>query len=240
MLGRPIISRDMLTAHRVGVTGQSDIIWAPLYDFQAFPSAGSSALSFFTAGIGSGTSSAPKAGAVAKTRFDTNLNNPGQLTKGNEFYMVGSETLFFPGVNNDTTTPFGINPGRGSVALANVGQFINDMWQVGNTGLKTLQIGTDRTYIQDGPLSMFPPVSRLALQAALSTTNDSDSTAASVVEEVSYASWGGEPYSIVPIYLESNQSFTLGITFAATIALPSTQIARIGERLRGYLIRQAT
>jgi hypothetical protein len=240
MLGRPILSRDQLAAHRVGVAGQNDVIWAPLYDFQAYPSAGSLSLTFFSTPIGQGTTSAPNGGTGAKTRADTNLTVQGQLTKGNEFYATGLETLFYPGVNNSTSTPFGINPGRGSVALANVGQFVNDIWQVGNSGLVTLQVGTDRNYVQDGPLMMFPPVTRLALAAAISNTFDSDSTATAVVEEISYAVWSGEPYTLVPLYIESNQSFTLQITWPAVIATNSQQIGRIGERLRGYLIRQAT
>lgn len=240
MMGRPVLNRDQLLQHRVGVPGQSDVIWAPLYDFQAYPSAGSLNLTFFTAPIGNGTSSAPNVGVSAKTRFDTNLTVQGQLTKGNEFYATGAEVLFYPGVNASTATPFGILPGRGSVALANVGQFVNDMWEVGNSGLFTFTVGTDRPYIQDGPLMMFPPVTRLALQAAVGVTNDCDSATASVVEEISYAVWSGEPYSLVPLYIESNQSFTGAMTWPALIATPSTQIARIGVRVRGYLVRQAT
>lgn len=240
MLGRPILSRDQLAAHKVGVAGQSDVIWSPIYDFQSYPSAGSLALTFYTSPIGSGTTSAPNGGTGAKTRFDTNLTVNSQLTKGNEFYMTGIECLFFPGVNNSTSTPFGVLPGRGSVALANVGQFVNDLWEVGNSGLITFTVGTDRSYVQDGPLMMFPPVTRLALAAAVSNTFDSDSTATAVVEEISYAVWSGEPYTLVPLYIESNQSFTAQITWPAVIATPSTQIGRIGLRSRGYLIRQAT
>lgn len=241
MLGRPILDRTALTAHRVGVPGQSDVIWAPLYDFQAYPSAGTLNLTFFTAPQGNGTSSAPAVGAnVAKSIYDTNLTVQGQLTKGNEFYMTGIEVLFYPGVNSSTSAPFGILPGRGSVALANVGQFVNDIWEIGNSGVLTYKVGTDRPYVQDGPLMMFPPVTRLALQAAVATTNDCDSTATSVVEEIAYAVWSGEPYTLVPLYIESNQSFSAAIGWPALIPTPSTQIARIGVRKRGYLIRQAT
>jgi hypothetical protein len=239
MLGRPVLDRNQLLQHRVGVQGQSDVIWGPIYDFQAYPSAGSLALTFFTSPVGQGTTSAPAAGTGAKTEFDTNLSVASQLTKGNEFYMTGVEVLFYPGVNN-STTPFGINPGRGSVALASVGQFVNDIWQVGNSGRLVYKVGTDRVYVNDGPLSMFPPCQRLAVASALAATLDSDSTATSVVEEVSYAQWSGEPYHIVPIYLESNQSFSAQLLWPALIPTNSTQIARIGIRKRGYLIRQAT
>lgn len=240
MIGRPILQRDALLNHRVGVPGQSDVIWQPLYDFQAYPSAGSLNLSFYTAPIGNGTSSSPYAGATAKTRHDTNLTVQGQLTKGNEFYMTGIEVLFYPGVNNATDTPFDVFPGRGSVALASVGQFVNDVWAIGNTGLLTFVVGTDRPYVQDGPLMMFPPTTRLALAAAVATTNDCDSSATSVVEEIAYAVWSGEPYTLVPLYIESNQSFGATLTWPALVPTPSTTIGRVGVRARGYLIRQAT
>jgi hypothetical protein len=240
--GRPILSPDYLLAHRVGVPGQKDVIWAPLYDFLAFPSAGfaGNLATFFSNQQGQGTSSAPGVGTnVPKTQWDTNLAAPNQLTLGNEFYAIGSETLFYPGVNNVTNTPFGILPGRGGVAPTNTGLFVNDVWEVGQQGFKALKVGTDRYYIQDGPLSMFPPVTRMAVSAALSEIGPS-STSTGVGNEISYAVWSGEPYTIVPVYVQTNQLFTVTITFPTAIALPSGQIGRLGERLRGYLIRQAT
>src|SRR6267142_5437669 len=100
--GRPILSPDYLLAHRVGVPGQKDVIWAPLYDFAAFPSGGfpGNQVAFFANQQGQGISSAPGVGtANPKTQFDTNVQAPNQLTLGNEFYIIGSETLFYPGVS---------------------------------------------------------------------------------------------------------------------------------------------
>jgi len=234
-MGRPVLTPDYIQSHTVGVAGQKDVIWQPLYDAQAYPSAGQAVFTFFAVPQGQGTSSAPGAGAVAKTAWDTNIVNNNQLPLGQEFYAIGSETLFFPGVNNSTSTTasFGIEPGlSGSV----VGQFINDVYNVGNGGLKVLTVGTDRKYINDGPLNLFPPATRLAGLAAVATGNTTLTDTAQVV----YAVWSGEPYTLVPIYIQSTQQFTLQITFAAAIPTVSTQIARIIERLRGYLIRQAT
>jgi hypothetical protein len=240
--GRPILSPDYLLAHRVGIPGQKDVIWNPLYDFAAFPSGGfaGNQVAFFANQQGQGTSSAPGVGTnVPKTQFDTNLQAPNQLTLGNEFYAIGSETLWYPGVNNATNTPFGILPGRGNVAPTNTGQFLNDVWEVGNQGFKALKVGTDRYYIQDGPLQLFPPTTRLAVAAAVAEIGPS-STSTGVGNEIVYAAWSGEPYTVVPIYIQTNQLFTVFYFFPTGIALPSGQIGRIGERLRGYLIRQAT
>jgi hypothetical protein len=235
-MGRPILTTQYIQSHTVGVQGAQDVIWGPLYDSLAYPSAGIAQLSFFTQPQGQGVSSAPGAGAVAKTIFDTNMITNNQLSLGNEFYAIGSETLFFPGVNNATSTTgaFALEPG-GSVAVANSGQFWNDIYNVGNGGIKVLTVGTDRAYIKDGPLNMFPPATRLAGVAALAS-GDTAVTAA----QISYAVWSGEPYTLVPIYIQSTQQFTLQITFAALIPTPSGTIARIIERIRGYLIRQAT
>lgn len=235
--GRPILTPDYLSSHTVGVAGQQDVIWNPLYDAISYPSAGQLLFSFFSNPIGQGTSSAPGAGAVAKSIYDTNLAIGNQLTSGNEFYMIGSESLFYPGVSN-AALPLTLLPGKPTtVTTTGVGQFVNDVWSVGNGGVKVLTVGTDRKYIQDGPLMMFPPVSRLAVATAVAGQGSSTTGTGF---EVSYACWSGAPYSIVPIYIQSNQNFTMVVSFAALIPTPSTQIGRLWDRMDGYLIRQAT
>lgn len=235
-MGRPILTPDYIASHTVGVPGQKDVIWGPLYDAQAYPSAGQAQFTFFALPIGQGTSSAPGAGAVAKTIFDTNIVNNNQLPLGQEFYAIGSETLFFPGVNNSTSTTasFGIEPTTGQGTALN--NFINDIYNVGNGGQKVLTVGTDRKYINDGPLNLFPPATRLAGFTAIAGTGSTATTSA----QTQYAVWSGEPYTLVPIYIQSTQQFTLQVTFVAAIPTVSAQIARLIERLRGYLIRQAT
>lgn len=231
--GRPVLTPDYLNTHRVGVPGTKDVIWNPLYDFLSYPSAGGQLFTFYANPQGQGVSSTPGAGAVAKQATDTNLTIGNQLTLGNEFYMIGSESLFYPGVSN-AALPLTVLPGRANVPTT-VGVFVNDVWSVGNGGVKKMTIGTDRVYINDGPLMMFPPSTRLALQAALS--GNAITTAG---QEIAYAAWSGEPYSIVPIYIQSNQQFTMTVTYPVIIPTPSTQIGRLGDRMRGYLIRQAT
>lgn len=236
--GRPILAPSYLQSHTVGVAGQQDVIWDPLYDSIAYPSAGSLSFSFYSNPIGQGTSSTPGAGAVAKTIYDTNLTIGNQLTSGNEFYMIGSENLFFPGVNNSVTptTAFACEPGRSNVATT-VGIFVNDIYNVGNGGNKVMTVGTDRAYVTDGPLNMFPPATRLAVAAAVA--GQGSSTTGTGLE-VSYAAWSGEIYTTVPIYIQSNQNWTMVVSFAALIPTPSGTIGRLMDRMRGYLIRQAT
>jgi len=236
--GRPVLTQSDLQSHQVGTGGQ-DIIWAPLYDSNAWPSAGigSGGLLFFSAQKGQGTSSAPGAGAVPKTIFDTNLTLGGQLGMGNDFYVIGVEMPVYPGVTNSTSTPFGLYPGIGSQASANTGFFVNDLWNILCQGFVTFAVGTDRNFVQDGPLMNFPPTVGLDIAAALAQIGP---TTTSLGNAIVYGRANGEPYTIVPVYLQATQQFTFTLTTAATIALPSSIAARIQARLRGYLIRQVT
>jgi hypothetical protein len=235
--GRPILTPGYLQAHRVGIPNAKDVIWAPLYDFNAYPSTGPAGnqLSFFAQQQGQGSSSAPGVGAgVPKGVFDTNMQAPNVLFLGNEFYCIGSETLFFPGVTTSTTTPFGIEIGRTN-ATTTIGEFVNDVWAMGLQGFKQLKVGTDRYYIQDGPLSLFPPCTKMHIAAAVAGYSNTNTGG-----EIAYGAWGGEAYTIVPVYIQTTQVFTVTYLWPTVLALPSGVGARIGERLRGYLIRQAT
>lgn len=224
-LGRPILTTDELNSHRATVGNLQDVIYAPLFDSVAYPSAGTLNLTFFTSPIGQGTTTAPGA-TGSKTLADTNMYAAGQLTKGNEFFMTGQEFLFFPGTN----------PGQGTGTQSStvVGTFVNDTYVVGKAGVVTLQVGSNRQYIQDGPLMNFPPSARLAIASALALTT---TAATNSVSEVSYATWAGEPYAITPIYIEATQGFQEFIMFPALVTVTAT--ARLYSRLRGYLIRNA-
>jgi hypothetical protein len=222
MLGRPIITSDQLQNH-VTQLSQQDIIWAPLYDSSNYiGTAGQTQLTFFTTPQGQGSTTAPSATGT-KTIQDTNLVAAGQLTKGNAFYMTGQELLFFPGENPET--------GPGTTVLNN---FLNDTYVFSKNGVLTLTVGSNRIYLQDGPLGQFPPATRLAMSAAVAGLASTNSMA-----EISYAVLSGEVYTIVPIYIEATLGFQEVLTWAAAQALPSANNARIFSRLRGYLNRNA-
>lgn len=224
-MGRPIVTAEALSNHRARLPGVNDVIWAPLYDFQTYVgTTGHTQLSFFVAPIGQGTTSAQGATGT-KTIADTNMNASGQLTKGNEFYTTGIEVMFFPG----------IQPGGGAVAGVDVGEFVDDTYLISRTGILTFKVGSDRIYTQDSPLGQFPPVTRLACCAAVAGAPTTTGTAM----EISYAVLSGEPYTLTPIYIEANQGFQVILSWPAAVPLTSTTDARIGVRLRGYLIRNA-
>lgn len=222
-MGRPIVTKDDLNQHRAALGNLQDVIYAPLFDSVGYPAAGSLQVTFFTSPIGQGTTTAPGA-AGTKTLADTNLYSAGQLTKGNEFYMTGQEFMFYPG----------LDAARSPVAFANAGDYLNDTMDVGKSGVVTLQVGSNRQYIQDGPLMLFPPNARLAVAAAYGYSNTAGTN---TMAETNYAVWAGEPYEITPIYIEANQGFQEFVQWPALVTVSAT--ARLWSRMRGYLVRNA-
>jgi hypothetical protein len=221
MNGRPILTTTQLQNHLTQVGAISDVIWAPLYDSNSYPSAGTLQLNFFALPIGQGTTSAPGATGT-KTLADTNMTAAGQLTMGNDFYMTGQEVLFFPGENPGT---------QGTTA----GFFLNDTWVFSKSGVLTLAIGSNRNYIQDGPLGQFPPITRLAVASAIAGSGAATTT----INESTYAVLAGTPYSITPVYITATLGFQETMTWPALVATISPNAARVFSRLDGYLIRNA-
>lgn len=221
-LGRPILTTDELNAHVAALGSTQDVIYAPLYDAAAYAAAGQTQLVFFTAPIGQGTTSAPGASGT-KTNSDTNLQSAGQLTLGNDFFMTGQEFLFFSGALPEQV---------GNANLIN-GQ-VNDNYLVGKSGNVVLTVGSNRQYIQDGPLMLFPPCGRLAVAAAV---GGNATAGTQTLMNVAYATFSGEPYSITPIYIQATQGFQESINWPAAVAVSAT--GRIFSRMDGYLIRNA-
>jgi hypothetical protein len=224
MVGLQRLSRGDLASHRVTVPGTQDEIYSPLYDSVTYAAVGQTQLTFFALPIGQGTTSAPGA-AGTKTEADTNLTNAGLLPKGNRFYCTGIEFQFYPGSN----------PGRGAAADNTVGFNWNDMYAVAKSGWVRFRI-QNRDYLLDGPLINFPPVTRLSGMAAITRTL---TAGASTLDQVDYCSLAGMPYNIVPVFIESNQAFTVQVNWPAAVALPSAVAGRLFCRLRGRMIRDA-
>ena len=222
--GLPRITAADLAAHATTVAGKSDEIYAPLYDSIVYPAAGSNQLTFFALPIGQGATSAPNA-AGAKTEADTNLTNASLLPAGNRFYATGIEFHFFPG----------LNPGAGAAADALTGQFWNDVFAFLTAGWVRFRI-QNRDYIIDGPVINFPPSTRLAGIASVTSTL---TAGAATMDQIEYAAAAGVPYHIVPTYITSNQAFTVQLNYPALVPTPSTKAARVFCRLRGRLIRDA-
>ncbi len=225
MQGRQILTQAQLQQHITQLQTQ-DIIWAPLFDATYVGTTGHLQLTFFLSPIGQGTTSAPGA-TGPKTIADTNMTASGQLTQGNDFFMVGQELLFYPGVL----------PGIGLEGAAAGGGFVNDTYTFSKAGTLTLSIGSNRQYIQDGPLGMFPALTRLAGWSALA--GGEPGTGTQNLSEVSYAAMGGAPYNITPVYITATLGFNETLSWPAKVTLPSAVNAVVYSRMDGWLIRNA-
>jgi len=201
--------------------GQEEVVWNPLYDYQAYAAAGQTKLTFFANPIGQGTTTAPGASG-AKNEADTNMEAAGQLPSPQRFFCIGIETLFWPG-----------SAVNASGAITTNGLNWQDVWTVSKSGFIRLKIGS-KTYVTDGPLGVFPAGTRLAGAAAVT---DATTAGAALHSQIDYAVMAGPAYEITPFWIPSNQNFSLTMQWPAAVALPSTVAGRIGVRMLGYLYR---
>lgn len=218
-VGMPNVTGAGLAAHRVTVPGVQDAVYYPLYDSISYGTAGILQANFFSTPIGQGTTSAPGA-TGAKTEADTNMTNAGLLPAGNRFYCTGIEFQIFPGA-----------PVGETGAIAATGAFWNDLYALAKSGWVRFRI-QNRDYVLDAPLINFPPAARLAGVSAVASV-----VTATTQIEVNYASVAGVPYNIVPVFIQSNQSFAVQVNWPALVTVTAT--TRIFCRLRGQLIRDA-
>jgi hypothetical protein len=232
-MGRQVPTKAMMDNYKINL-GDLDVIWQPLFDYQNYGTQGNTQFTFFNAGIGTGTTSAFGASGN-KTIADTNMPTGGSLGKGNRQMVTGVEVLFYPG--GIVTQTFG--PGQGATTEANTGRFTQDVWTCTKGGVLVLQAGTDRKYVEDGPIAMFPPVTRLAIAAAIATTFEATVLSTATLDQIEYAACSGEPYGVAPLFIDETQNFSAVISYPVAIAPPSAVAARIGVRLRGYRIRNA-
>ena len=212
MHGLKAPSLQQLEQYNVNVEGQPEVIYQPLYDFQAYPTAGFTELAFFQV---------PE-GQAGKTFDDTNMSITAALPVPINMAVVDVQVWFIP-----------------DNAVSATGAIIADNWNdveaVLVAGNLQLEIGS-KEYLVDAPLMKFPPTARLAGAYALS---DTTTAGASRVTKIDYASGAGRIYDLVPLRLISQQNFNVRLRFGAVVATPSGNDGRIGVVLGGYRYRLA-
>lgn len=201
-----------LQAYNVNRAGQAEVIWQPTYDYQTYPAAGTTKLTFFQTTVG----------ASGSTEADTNIEAAGQFPSPKAFLVTGLQVFFDAGnavqqQAADLTTP---------------PENWNDTTDVllGSAFLKFF-IGS-KDYLVDAPLAKFTQqfcvggVSEIAQATgnALDTTTFTD-----------YAVSRGKYYAITPVKLPSNQNFNVSLNFPTAIAVNVD--ARIGVILDGFQYR---
>lgn len=199
-----------LRNYSVNREGQFEVIWNPLYDYQAYAMAGATQFTFFQNPIGQ----------AGNTLADTNMRSAGQLPRPQEFLVTGIQVLFLPG-----------NAVASSQNAAGTAQENwNDVFDVmfGDAWLE-LFIGS-KPYVQDGPLAKFTQQFRLT---GGGWTTGAGSVA--TTDFIDYAVHAGRYYAITPVKLTANQNFSVTANFPTAIGV--SVAATIGVILDGFLYR---
>lgn len=120
-----------LRKYNVNRAGQFEVIWQPLYHYQAYDTLGHTLLTFFQETVGS----------IAGGLSTTNMRAAGQLPRPQEFLITGLEVTFEVGaaVAGAAATPTNVQ----------------DAFDVLNSGNLDLFIGS-KSYLTDAPIGVFP------------------------------------------------------------------------------------
>ena len=222
-------------ARRVTNPSQSEVIRQRLYDYQLYPTAGVSQLTFFQNPIGTGITTALGATVgSAKTVADTSQELAGTLPSGKAFLIESIEVVFFPGGSSDANTYVVAAPSQfNATASAGLTSQIQDINRIYQSGVLELNI-LSKNYVRETPILAFPPKANFNLDAAVA------SNAAVATGEVALVNMRatGRPYFVEPsIALQPAVNFEVVIKFPGVVSTPSGFNGRIGVILDGYTMR---
>ena len=221
-------------ARRVTNPNQSEIVRQRFYDYQLYATAGTTQLTFFSAPVGQGLTSAVGGTAgTAKTLWDTNLELPNTLPSGKAFMIESIEVLFFPGSVStaNTYTLQSPNTSAAAAAAAQLAQLadVNSFYQSGMLELNILS----KNYLRETPMIAFPPKANFAIDGVAATNS---ATTFSMIGVNMRAA--GRPYYLQPtIALQPAVNFEVVIRYPAAVATPSGFNARVGVILDGFFMR---
>lgn len=212
-----------LQSYAVNRKGQYEGIRQTLYDYQTYAGAGQTSLSFFQVPLGQ----------AGKTVADTNIEVAGSLPQPKHFLVESIEIRFWPGV-------LPVISQTGVLATQAASNYTNDVETFSQSGSLNFFIGS-KTYLEEAPVGRFPPKTYVCADFAVSQTVNQAAAADQenqITMDLSYVK--GRPYFINPAtLLIPTQNFKVSLNWAAAVALPSTQDARIGVVLDGILYRQS-
>jgi hypothetical protein len=223
-------------SRRVTNASQSEIVRQRFYDYQLYATAGVSQLTFFSAPVGQGLTTALGATAgTSKTLWDTNLELPNTLPSGKAFMIESIEVHFFPGSVSTANTYTPAKPLEfNTTASATLGGQLADVNSFYQSGMLELNV-LSKNYLRETPLIAFPPKTVLNLDAAIASNAAATSTL--IVENGRAA---GRPYYISPeIALQPAVNFEVILKFPSGVATPSGFNGRVGVILDGYFMRAA-
>lgn len=228
------ITAQDFAAGRVTNPNQSEIFRQKLFDYQLYPHAGATQLSFFQSPIGQGLTSASGAAVgSAKTRWDTNMSLGGQLPSGMAYRAESIEVMFWPGsvntANTFTLQTLGLFHATANAAVTARCDDVNTIYSTGELRFRVLT----KDILAESPLMAFPPKAWLQADAAIATN-----AAATAVNGVALAKASGRPYYLdPPVTLQPAVNFEVILAWPAAVALPSGFNGRIGVAFDGCVMR---
>jgi hypothetical protein len=204
----------------VNRAGQWEAIRWSLYDFQAYPAAGTTQLTYFQTQVGSG----------GRTLSDTNMQLSSQIMQGQMFLVESVEIAFWP------TTPTGANAAYLPAAFgADAAPLqVNDEYIFMRSGNLVFTIGS-KPYLQEAPMGRFPAKSHFDLSAAVGSQT---TPAAALQTRVAVGKMVGRPYLLTPypVLLDAGQSFQIQLTWPEGLQAINAP-ARVQVILDGVLFR---
>lgn len=214
---------EVMSRYSVNNTNLWEVIKQTMYDFQAYPAAGQTSLTYFQLPQGQGTGF----NGGTKTIMDTNMQIGGQISAMQAFLVQDIQIIFEP----TTPTVAAQMPAVfGAQALAAI---INDVYIFRRVGALQFNIGS-KNYLTEAPLWKFPSKQNFTVEGALA---DVSTTGASLQSRIAFASMKGPTYRLSPadLLLEANQAFNVNLIWDAAQAI--TNPARVGVVLDGLLYR---
>ncbi len=220
--------------NRVTNPNQSEIYRQRLYDYQLFPAAGITTLTFFQAAVGQGVTTALGATVgTPKTTADTNMELSGTLPSGKAYLVDSIEILYLPGsvstANTYTPANMSVFAAVAAAAVVAAANDVNTFYQSGTLEFNVLS----KNYLRETPLMAFPPKCHLDTSVGLATNSATTSEVA-----VSVSKAVGRPYFIDPrISIQPAVNFEVRLLWPGVVAAPSGFNGRVGVILDGYFMR---
>lgn len=210
---RPMLPPPLreLARFNIDQPNRAEGVWQPIYDYQTYPTAGSTEMQFF----------AVPNGQSSKSYADTNMEIAGSMPNPVVQHVTGIEVCLWPAT---AAASFGAQ----AASLNH-----KEVCDILEAGYLEFTVG-QKLIVRDGPLMVFPPSFRLAGVAALA---DQTTAGANLHSRVDYATAAGRGYDISPVNLNPNQNFTVKLKWGTAVA--ATAGGRIGVRLLGYQLRRS-
>jgi hypothetical protein len=199
-----------------------------------YPAAGTTQLTFFQAGIGSGLATALGSTAgTPKTKADTNLEIGSTLPSGKSYLIESIEVFYYAGSVStaNTYTPASVSVFAAVAAAAVIGAAndVNLFYQGGTLELNILS----KNYLRGTPLQLFPPKTQIDVSGF---ADSKSATTSEVAVSVTHAI--GRPFYVEPnVTLQPAVNFEVVITWPGLVAMSSGFNGRAGIVMDGWFQR---